>query len=802
MVEAPTIICKNCGSTLEFSAAKQGLKCPYCGTVTEVPGSPAHEISETSTSLIVPMAMEEKEVRDAVLNHMASGNYTPDDLLDAANIKKLERYYAPAYLFEGEFDADWNASFGYDREEPYTDYKEVTEGSVTRRIPITAYRTVTDWHPVNGSASGAYSLLAFAGQDESSKLKQFEVDHTGPQVFVPYADGYTSGLAVRDFSILPADAFAVGARDRLYSIVEKSVYAQAHGDRQRDWHIEPRVSGEEVRKTLIPIAHVVFEYAGKDYNFFVHGADPTQTVADPLPVDTDRQSHVTVGFVPGLLAAAGTAGSFLLFSQDFSAATIPMLIAAGAFLFGIARRSAILDYSKQYREWAVSRKQAHQSNLALVRQNELQAVAASLKRPSKGVLARENLNPAIWAASILLFLATLLFPGIRLTHDSSVAESSSSSRVSAAVARQQDSSSPPAATPRSVQAYSKGAAATDTRPSAQQAYAPPATPTTPQSFTPPPPAVQAERVGPSFDCSMPSVSTQPLAQMICADTGLSWLDLKYVNTYQAVRATLDQPGQRLLGNEASDFVRLTTEACGLPVSGAINRLPTLEEAQCIKGRYEQQTIALARRLPPDGREEFRLSPEQAISLQKGLQQKGFLPTDATVDGVIGPATRSAIADWQRQSRYAPTGFASASMIQAITAGPSAMANPTAPPAQSQPNSPQPPVATQPRPAAQPPAGQLSCNWSGEVAFGMRRSIPHFLGEAPGFVIVNYNTSMHPVDIRVIYRGQTLTSTKGFQMGRGGISFDWRPLPGYYSVEVLLSGQRPDSRLAYSILCPK
>jgi hypothetical protein len=106
------------------------------------------------------------------------------------------------------------------------------------------------------------------------------------------------------------------------------------------------------------------------------------------------------------------------------------------------------------------------------------------------------------------------------------------------------------------------------------------------------------------------------------------------------------------------------------------------------------------------------------------------------------------------------------------------------------------------PTTRPPPGMLPCNWSGDSGGeGVTRN-RHYLGDKPGFVGINYNLYVKPDDIKVIYRGQVLAGTGGPRSGRGGFGFDWRPVAGDYSVDVVVTGEMWGTRWTYAMTCPR
>ena len=134
--------CNSCGAGIVFEAGKQSLTCPFCGAVNQV--ARPEDALETSFDRIVPITVTPHELDNRLYAYMASGDFTPDDMIEASTITLRERYYVPAFAFKVEYEATWTASFGFDRQEPYTAYRNVTSNGHTRQEAYTAYKTVTD----------------------------------------------------------------------------------------------------------------------------------------------------------------------------------------------------------------------------------------------------------------------------------------------------------------------------------------------------------------------------------------------------------------------------------------------------------------------------------------------------------------------------------------------------------------------------------------------------------------------------------------------------------------------------------
>ena len=174
------------------------------------------------------------------------------------------------------------------------------------------------------------------------------------------------------------------------------------------------------------------------------------------------------------------------------------------------------------------------------------------------------------------------------------------------------------------------------------------------------------KVGPSFDCAAPAVQDQPLAQLICLNADLARAQLSYVISFQAaLRQTQTEPAWKDLLAGANAFMQKTADDCGIPRTGKLAPNVSSASQRCVMSAFGSERERLLQRTSGDARAEASLTPEQAQEIQSRLRDKGFLPSTATIDGVFGPVTREAIAQWQRAVGQPQTGFGSAQMLKRI-----------------------------------------------------------------------------------------------------------------------------------------
>lgn len=451
VADAPLkLSCRGCGASLEYSATDVALRCQYCATLTEIESEEEAELPD-APQLIIPLSVDEAKLTERVFEHLATGDLTPDHLLEHATFTQKDRFYAPAYVFHGSYEAQWTASFGYDRTEHYTVYENRTENGHTRQVPVTKTRTVTDWRPVNGNDSGRFAVRAYAGNRLAGATVDAInlVEATDLPDPVAYNPKFATGISSEAFTQSDDDAYQARAKAQVNAVIDAGVSSHAQGDRQRDWHWTASIR-KQATTLLVPVCHVVFEFEGKAYNVWLSGADSNRMLADPLPVDEARKKSLSLGTWP--LMASAVSGGLAVFKFDAGWA-LPLIGLVGTAVYAGMRHNAIVGHSKALRQALLASRRAAASNTAQLSNEEQQALLASAKRPMmpKFVSAGVDKMVLTWAT-----VAALVLPGLQLGGEALAERREKAQDVAQALPPQQGrpvaSSNPPVESPRSAPA--------------------------------------------------------------------------------------------------------------------------------------------------------------------------------------------------------------------------------------------------------------------------------------------------------------------------------------------------------------
>ena len=296
---------------------------------------------------IVPMGASDSDVEIRAYRWLASGNYTPDDMLIYSNVLSITRMYVPTFVFHGRYSVAWSASFGYNRtvQKPY-----VVTGAHGHKETKYRNEIETDWRPASGTDGGSFTIICYAGTYalppgvislvEDSNYKNSVVVYD--PVHTPDNIELLEEVYQRD------EVFSSRGSGRLNSIILSNVKKHAKGDQQKDWHVSDRqITRLDAEVMYFPIGHIILEYKGSEFNLWEDGSDVSRAVGDKLPEESSRKKAVYIGFIPVIVSCVAC----LLSVNASGASSYPVLGAAMTLtvLYGAIRRYTIIRRSKLIR---------------------------------------------------------------------------------------------------------------------------------------------------------------------------------------------------------------------------------------------------------------------------------------------------------------------------------------------------------------------------------------------------------------------------------------------------------------------
>jgi ribosomal protein S27E len=332
--------CPECGGDAEWSASKQALVCPYCGTVMpwtpgkdtpgeairehelavalrsagpetrdwrfekrevkcqscqaitvfeasrtaqrcEFCGSPSIVPVEATRDAIMPTAvlpakLSEPQVRDRLRQWYASRMFAPDRFKKAALTDTLHGLYLPYWTFDAHVHAAWTAMAGY-----------VYFERVQRRGPDGRIVTVSEqrirWQPAAGQLEYFFDDDPVPGTVgvELALLRKVEPFPTRGDELKPYEPAYVRGWVVERYQVDLRKAAELNLH-QMDSSVRQLCAGRVPGDTRRDLQVETQYRGRTFKHILVPVWLVSYTYGPKNYQIVVNGY--TGAIAGDRPI--------------------------------------------------------------------------------------------------------------------------------------------------------------------------------------------------------------------------------------------------------------------------------------------------------------------------------------------------------------------------------------------------------------------------------------------------------------------------------------------------------------------------------------
>jgi hypothetical protein len=322
---------------------------------------------------------------------------------------------------QGKFDYHWSASFGFDRQEPYTAYETRTDrNGNSRQVAVTRYRTVTDWRPASGNGSARFLRLVSAADsgvvpNQVGEMMEESVAYTP----IAYNQNLMAGYPSLDFAYSPEQAASALESLVTNKDATRLAHKRAQGDRQRNWSIDAVVTFDgPVKAGLIPLAKFVYSYEGKNYVIWAEATKLERHIVEGGPVDKGRRTDKAQGYIPLWVTLGAVAITIVLTLTG----TIPPMegtptiyASVGAFVFslvyGLMRSSSISKFSKALREASFSAKRLEltDSSGSPLPDTERRALLDKSRPPEKPFLAKtENDRRNLTVLSFLCALAIII----------------------------------------------------------------------------------------------------------------------------------------------------------------------------------------------------------------------------------------------------------------------------------------------------------------------------------------------------------------------------------------------------------
>lgn len=241
--------------------------------------------------IISPMGSAEQAV-NLLFSNLASSAKSGADFLKSAYIENIKTLYLPCYAVRGRYDANWTASFGFDRTVHYTDYVKIpVDGGRSRTEARTRTKTVTDWRIGSGRHVGTFEILVYAGFENKAAATLLDSAFWSDINFVRSME--SDSLCENNFS--EESGCVKRNESRIGSIITSAVKRNRQGDHQKGWNVSYDYE-YSAGKAFYPVFVADLVYKSKRQKIYISTGRPFKSSSidrypepDPLIINYDKK---------------------------------------------------------------------------------------------------------------------------------------------------------------------------------------------------------------------------------------------------------------------------------------------------------------------------------------------------------------------------------------------------------------------------------------------------------------------------------------------------------------------------------
>lgn len=230
---------------------------------------------------------DEDGVKNELINSLVDKDYVPLDIFEELNIESVRKYYIPYQLFEGVYQAPWNAVYQWDE---YVDYVENYERKKMRQ---------KQYGESNGIANGKFSYFCLTCEGDNvppKLLKQAQKRSSILEEVIPYSSEIEIDKNV--VVVMPNSNFEKNWK----SVVSKEVLAKGKKDAEeqarsnedgtflkaigtgvslQNFNYQVNYNLTSLQTIMIPFWYVDYSYKNSNYLFIMDGRGKLKELEAP-----------------------------------------------------------------------------------------------------------------------------------------------------------------------------------------------------------------------------------------------------------------------------------------------------------------------------------------------------------------------------------------------------------------------------------------------------------------------------------------------------------------------------------------
>lgn len=283
--------CNNCGAESILDGTSTAQFCAFCGSSHIVKYEDAAGIAPEG---LIPFKVTKSVAEENFSSWIKKRFFAPGALKSNYRNQSVSGAYIPFWAISAETNSSYTAEAG-----SYyyvTESKPVQKDGKTEMVDQQVRKI--NWRRVSGSFSQSFrNLLVNASKQIKnsiiSRIEPFRLDE-----LVPYASGFLAGFLAEKYSVVLKEGWEE-AKKRIDRDIESGVKTQIGADEVRNLSINTSYSNKRYKHLLLPVWISSYTFNKKIYHFMVNGQ--TGKVSGESPVSAGKVI-LTIAIIVAVIA--------------------------------------------------------------------------------------------------------------------------------------------------------------------------------------------------------------------------------------------------------------------------------------------------------------------------------------------------------------------------------------------------------------------------------------------------------------------------------------------------------------------
>ncbi|SDC34285.1 hypothetical protein [Niabella drilacis] len=266
--------CSKCGQETQEAGDVAFFECRNCGNNVVNPA--AYTTRSISPAGIIPFKISKQDALDRFAQWIGKGFWNDSDLKKLSLTDKLEGHYVPFWTFDCQTGNQWSGYSG-------RYYYETVRRRNASGEEVTEQVRHTNWTWRTGSFELFFDDVLVCG---NKAIPQDRINDIYPYLLndvVVFNDEYLLGWNARAYDKDLSETYRL-ARTIMDRKIEQEAISRLAEDTYRDLRVQTDYSGETFKQIILPVWLCQYLFKGKTYQFIINGQTGVISGTKPLSV--------------------------------------------------------------------------------------------------------------------------------------------------------------------------------------------------------------------------------------------------------------------------------------------------------------------------------------------------------------------------------------------------------------------------------------------------------------------------------------------------------------------------------------